>query len=295
MMKPRSDRVFFFVNHALLILLGLLFAYPLYFVLIASVSNPSAVGTGKVILWPKGVSLEAYRIVMTDYRIFTGYRNSILYTAAGTALNVFLTIMCGYALSRKDFFLRKFFTGFLLFTMFFSGGLVPTFLLVKGLGLYNKPIVMILLGAASVWNILIARTWYATSLPGELREAALVDGCGTARFFFRIAVPLSGSLIAVLALFYAVGHWNSYFQAMIYLSKYEYYPLQIVLRDILLSNQLSSAMTDAINFEQEGDLERYKELIKYAVVVVSSLPMLMVYPFVQKYFIQGVMVGSLKG
>ena len=295
MKHSKADQLFYCFDILLLLLLGIVFFYPLYFILISSISNPSAVATGNVTIVPKGVSFEAYRIVFNDPRIFTGYRNSIFYTLFGTALNVTLTVLCGYALSRKDFFLRRFMISFLLFTMFFSGGLIPTFLLVKSLNLYNRPILMIILGAASVWNIMIARTWYATSLPEELKDAALVDGCSTGSFFVRIALPLSGSLIAVLALFYAVEHWNSYFQAMIYLSKYDYFPLQIILRDILLSNQFSAAMTDSIDYEVSGELMRYKELIKYAVVVVASIPMLIAYPFVQKYFVTGVMMGSLKG
>lgn len=295
MKHSKADKLFYCFNTCLLLLLGVIFFYPLYFVLIASVSDPSAVAIGSVTILPKGVSLEAYRIVFNDPRIFTGYRNSIFYTILGTALNVLVTVLCGYALSRKDFFLRGFMISFLLFTMFFSGGLIPTFLLVKNLNLYNRPVLMIILGAASVWNIMIARTWYATSLPEELKEAAWVDGCNTATFFAKIAFPLSGALMAVLALFYAVEHWNSYFQAMIYLSSYEFFPLQIILRDILLSNQFSAAMTDSINYEVAGELIRYKELIKYAVVVVASVPMLIAYPFVQKYFVTGVMMGSLKG
>lgn len=290
-----GDRFFQCVNGLCLVLLGLLFLYPLYFVLIASVSSPDSVNAGQVVLAPKGFSLEAYRIILKDSRIFTGYRNSILYTVSGTALNVFLTMLCGYALSRRDFILRRFMSMYLLVTMFLSGGLVPTFLLVRSLGLYNRPIVMVLLGAASVWNIMIARTWFSTSISEDLREAASIDGCGTARYFFGIVLPLSHALTAVLALFYAVGHWNSYFNAMIYLSKYDYYPLQIILRDILISNELSSNMVNVIDFEREGDLGRYKELIKYAIVIVSSLPMLVLYPFVQRHFVQGVMVGSLKG
>ncbi|MDL2231990.1 carbohydrate ABC transporter permease [Ruminococcaceae bacterium OttesenSCG-928-L11] len=294
--KPtRGDRVYDVINTVLLVVLGLLVLYPLYFVLIASISNPDAVNSGKIIFYPMGVTFEGYQKLFEDSRIWIGYRNTILYTVVGTTLNVSITLLAAYPLSRTDLDGRKYITFFFLFTMFFNGGLIPTFLVVQSLGLYNTPWVLVLLGAVSVYNMLIARSFFENSIPQDLHEAAAIDGCGNIGFFFRIVLPLSKALIGVMVIYYGVTHWNQYFNALIYVSKREYQPLQMVLREILIQNSATQMAFDESMMEELLRRERYAELIKYGVIVVASLPILCVYPFVQKYFEKGVMIGAVKG
>ncbi len=289
-----SDKIFDVFNVVYILLAGFVVAYPLYFIVIASISEPNAVNAGSVALWPVGISFDSYKAVFRDANFWVGFRNSVLYTVSGTVVNVSLTLMAAYALSRKDLVGRGVIMGFLVFTMYFSGGLIPTYLIVQRVGLYNNPLVVIILGAVGVYNVIIARSFFQSNLPDELLEAAFIDGCGNAGFFVRIALPLSGAIVAVLTLFYGVGHWNSYFNAMIYLSKYEYYPLQIILRDILVLGQASQAMmnTDYESYQQQL---RFAEQIKYGVIIISSLPVLAIYPFIQRHFVKGVMIGSVKG
>lgn len=295
--ETKRDKVFNFINYVLLTVIFLVCLYPLWFIILASVSNPDLVNSGKVWFWPQEVSFEGYTSLFKDDSVLRGYANTLLYTAGGTFINLAVTLPAAYALSRKDFVGRKFFTMMFLFTMFFSGGLIPTFMTVRSVGLYNNPWVMVILGATSMTNIIISRTFFETNIPGELREAAEIDGCTNTRFFFRIVLPLSTAIIAVMALFFAVTHWNGYFTAMIYVRDQQWKPLQIIMRDILMSSQFNAEM-----LQQGGDTaglaaqeQRIAEQIKYALIVVSSVPVMCIYPFVQKHFVKGVTVGAVKG
>ncbi len=288
----RADQVFDAVNYVILTLCLLLVAYPLYFIVIASVSDPTAVYAGRVVLWPASFTLEGYRRILDYASFFTGYRNTILYTLVGTAVNVAVTIPGAYALSRKDLVGRNIMMMGITFTMIFSGGLIPTYLLVIQLNLYNTMWALILPAAVSSWNFIVARTFFQQTIPDELLEAATLDGAGNTQFFLRIVLPLSKSIIAVMVLFYAVNHWNSYFNALIYLKSAEKYPLQLVLRNILFENSLGDMVEDASTLALQ---QRLGDLIKYGIIIASSLPLLILYPFLQRYFIQGVMIGAVKG
>lgn len=293
--STRSDRIFDVCNYIFLSIVGILVLYPLYFVLIASISDPNAVNNGQVVLYPVGFSLEGYQKLFEDSRIWVGYRNTVFYTVLGTALNLLLTLITAYPLSRKDLAGKKVFTFYFLFTMFFNGGLIPTYLQVSDLGLYNTPLVLIVLGAISIYNMVIAKSFFENTISDDLREAAEIDGCGSFRFFLSIALPLSKALIGVLVVYYAIGHWNEYFNALIYVSNKELQPLQMVLREILIQNSTIEMVMDESMMEELLRRERYANLIKYGIIVVASVPMLCVYPFVQKYFAKGVMLGSTKG
>lgn len=295
--ETKRDRVFNFINVTVLSIVFLLCLYPLWFIIIASISNPDLLNAGKVWLIPREISFDGYKALFADDSVMRGYFNTILYTVGGTCVNLAVTLPAAYALSRPDFVGRQFFTKMFLFTMFFSGGLIPTFLTVKSLGLYNNPLVMVILGATSMTNIIISRTFFQTNIPNELREAAEIDGCSNTRFFFRIVLPLSTAIIAVMALFFAVNHWNGYFTAMIYIRDEEWKPLQIIMRDILMESEFNAQM-----LQQGGDTAgmlqqelRTAEQIKYALIVVSSIPVMLIYPFVQKHFVKGVTVGAVKG
>ncbi|MDD9271912.1 carbohydrate ABC transporter permease [Paenibacillus sp. GCM10023248] len=291
--RTAADKWFDACMYVILSLLLLAVLYPLYFVVIASISNPDLVNVGDVALFPKGITLEGYRRIFGDASIWLGYRNSLIYTVLGTCLNVILTLTAGYALSRSDLAGRGIFMLVIVFTMFFSGGLIPSYLLIKSLGMLNTIWVMILPNAVSAYNIIIARTFFQSTMPAELLEAAKVDGCSNTRFFLQIVIPVSLPIVAVMVLFSAVGHWNSYFQALIYLKEDSLQPLQIILRKILISNEASENMVDGL--VNQADVVRMAETMKYGVIIVSSLPVLVLYPFLQKYFIKGVMIGSLKG
>ena len=288
----RADRTFDTINYIILTIILLLVAYPLYFIVIASVSDPVAVYAGKVRLWPVQFTLEGYRRILEYDAFFTGYRNTILYTFIGTAVNVLVTIPGAYALSRKDLAGRNTLMMMVTFTMIFNGGLIPTYLLVLQLNLYDSMWALILPAAVSAWNLIVARTFFQQTIPDELLEAALLDGCSNAQFFVRIVLPLSKSILAVMVLFYAVNHWNSYFNALIYLKSPEKYPLQLVLRNILFENSMGDMVEDASTLAAQ---QRMGDLIKYGVIMASSLPLLILYPFLQRYFIQGVMIGAVKG
>ena len=293
--KTKGDRVFDVVNFIILLLICLIVAYPLYFVIIASISDPNVVNKGGVIFWPKGATLLGYQKLFQDQTIWRGYANTFFYTLCGTVLDVVVTTCAAYALSRKDLVGRKGLMRYFIFTMYFSGVLIPLFIQINKMGLYNTRWVLILLGTVSVYNLIIARTFFETSIPDELLEAAKLDGCSDLRFFGSIVVPLSSAVIAVLAVYYGVGHWNQYFNALIYVSKQEYYPLQIVLREILIqARQTEVAVTEG-QIAEMIERNKYAELIKYGVIVVSSLPVMMMYPFAQKFFVKGVMLGAVKG
>lgn len=281
--------------YALGALVTVIAAYPLIFVLSASFSEPSSVITGKVVLWPVNFTVEGYKTILKYDGIWTGYRNTIFYTLIGTTINIALTLPAAYTLSRRDFIARGIFTVYFAFTMFFNGGLIPTYMVVKNLGLVNRPVVMVLMGAVSVWNMMIARTFFQGSIPHALEEAAYLDGCSTTRLFLQIVLPLSTPIIAVLVLFYAVGHWNNYFNALIYLSKAEHYPLQLYLRNVLILEDVSALMGDTEAVQEWLQRLERKEAMKFGVVIVSSVPVLVLYPFLQKYFVKGMTIGAIKG
>ncbi len=288
-----GDAVFLGVNYAVLAIAFLVVAYPILYIVSASLSDHEAVLAGRVWLWPVQPTLKAYAAVFQSPKIPRAFLNSIIYTVFGTAVNLVMTVMGAYPLSRKDFVGRNVITAFFVFTMLFSGGLIPTYLLVSRLGLVDSRLAMIIPPAMSVWYVIIARTFFQANLPAELHESAVLDGCGDVRFILRIALPLSGPLLAVLVLYYAVGHWNSYFNALIYLKSSALFPLQIVLRNILILNESDAMMTMDVKtmLVRRG----LAELLKYAIIVVASAPMMLLYPFVQKYFIRGIMIGAIKG
>ena len=292
--EPRGDRIFGAVVFVIVTLLMLIVLYPLVYVLSCSVSSPTAVGAGEVVLLPKGFTLMGYKRVFQEPDILLGYKNTLFYTIIGTAINLFVTVPAGYMLSKKEVPGRNLFMFLFMFTMYFSGGMIPSFLLVKSLHLYDTRAVLVILGAFSTYNCIICRTFFA-ALPQELEEAAAIDGCSTVRTFVQIVLPLSQALLGVMVLYFAVGHWNSYFNAMIYVNNEKYKPLQLILRRILILEQASSNMMEGGGDEYAAEQFKLKELIKYSVIVVSSLPVLVLYPFLQKYFAQGVMIGSIKG
>lgn len=291
--KLSGEKIFEIVNIFVLSLLLVIVLYPLYFIVIASFSDPSAVNTGNVWLFPKGASLEGYRRIFADNQIWSGYGNTVFYTVTGTLLNVVITMMIAYPLSRKTFRFRGIIMVYLLITMYFNGGLIPTFLTVQGLGLENTRAVMILMGAVNVFNVIIARSFIENNIPDELFEAATIDGCSHFKFFCSFVLPLSKAGLAVLTLYYGISHWNEYMNALLYLRDSKLYSLQLILRSILIENQMQESMVA----DMSSMLERAQaaELIKYGIVVVSSLPVLMIYPFLQKYFTKGTMIGSVKG
>lgn len=290
--RSRADKAFDVIDYILMGLAFLVVAYPLYFVIIASISDPIAIYEGKVILFPVGVTFEGYERIFSYASLFTGYKNTLIYTSVGTAINVALTITAAYALSRKELVGRNAVMMGVMITMIFSGGQIPNYLLVRNLGIYNTMWALILPGAVSSYNLIVARTFFQQNIPDELREAAELDGCTDAGFFFRVVLPLSGSIIAVMVLFYAVGHWNSYYNALIYMSSQSKYPLQLVLRNILIVNTMDDMVNDVAT---QAAQQRMGDLIKYGMIIVSSLPLMILYPFLQKYFVQGVMIGAIKG
>lgn len=290
----KGDRVFDVINIVFLTITTLAVLYPLYFIIIASISNPDRINAGEMWLFPKEITFEGYQRIFQDSRIWVSYVNTIQYTVIGTFVNVGLTLIGAYALSRKDLYGRNVIMLFLLFTMFFSGGLIPTYLLVNDLGMNNTMWALIIPKAVALFNLIVTRTFFQSTLPNELLEAAKMDGCSDFRFFYSIALPLSKPIIAVMALYYGVTHWNSYFDALIYLNNEDYYPLQLILRNILIQSQISSQMLGG-DIEGLAAQQRIAELIKYGMIMVASLPLLIVYPFIQKYFVQGAMIGSVKG
>ena len=295
--NSRTDRVFDILVYVLLIVAGLIVLYPLYFMVIASFSDPVYTNSGQVILWPKGVSLDGYRQVFKDSRLLMGYRNSILYSTGYMVLSVALTMLAAYPLANKKLVGRRVFNVLFVIPMYFSGGLVPTYIVVRNIGLINNPVVVCILGALSMFNIIIARTYLETNIPAGLEESAQIDGANQAQTFFKIILPLSKPILAVLALYAFVGQWNSYFNALMYLNNGQYYPLQLVLRTILLTAQ-SMQTSQAISIENINEMaqqQKLADMIKYGVIVVSTAPLLIVFPFFQKYFAQGIMVGSIKG
>ncbi|ACQ78326.1 binding-protein-dependent transport systems inner membrane component [Beutenbergia cavernae DSM 12333] len=297
-LRPRTGGDLAFMIGLGLVCVVILFAtlYPIYFVAIASVSDPTLVSTGRVSFWPRGINWFGYEQIFADARIWTGYRNTLLYTVVGTALNLVVTLPAAYALSRREFAPRRFLMLFFAFTMFFSGGLIPTYLLYRDLNLLDNWLVFVLPSAVNVYNLIIARAFFEHSLPEELFEAATLDGSTYFQFFFRMAVPLSMAIISVIGLYYLVQHWNDFFTGLVFVRDYSKQPLQIVLRDILISNQAFSGGAGGSGGSGGGSYaQQYADQIKYGVIIVSTLPVILLYPFLQRYFEKGVMIGSVKG
>ncbi len=289
--ESRMDRVFSRFNFIFSFLFLIIVLYPLIYIVSCSFSDPTLVGNGEVWLWPKGFNVEGYRRVFQDKNIMTGYANTIFYTIVGTALNLAVTLPCGYALSKPALPGYKLIMLYMMIPMYFGGGLVPTYLLVKDLHLLDTRLILVILGVMSVYNMIICRTFFK-GIPGELEEAAVIDGCSQGRVFLQIVLPLSQALIGVMVLYYAIGHWNSYFDAMIYVRDNAKKPLQLFLRQLLI---VESASQDMMEGDSLYEAEKLKHLLKYSVIIVSSLPMMILYPFLQKYFNKGVLLGSIKG
>jgi putative aldouronate transport system permease protein len=291
-----EDTVFDAVNFAVLTIIFILVAYPLYFIIISSVSDPFEVAGGRVLFYPKGFTLDGYKEVLKNEGVMRGFFNSVYYTVLGVTINLVVTLPTAYALSRNDFYGRKTISIFYIVTMFVSGGLVPTYLVVRQVGFLNTVWALVIPGALSVYNMMVARTFFRSNIPGELLDAARIDGCTNTSFFFRIVLPLSGAIIAILVLWYGVGHWNSYFSALLYISKRERQPLQLELRMVLLQNTQAPNMPLTEEFIAERRrLEALREMMKYSLIIIASVPVMVLYPFIQKHFVKGVTVGSLKG
>ncbi|KWX80196.1 carbohydrate ABC transporter permease [Paenibacillus jilunlii] len=286
-----GDRIFLAVVYTVLILVVIVVLYPLIFIISSSISSPAAVTSGRVWLWPVDISFKGFKVLFSTHEIISGYANSIFYTAAGTLISVTLTIMIAYPLSRRAFFGRNALMMIITFTMIFSGGLIPTYMVVRELHLIDTRWALLIPNAIWVWQVIIARSFFQSSIPEELLEASEIDGCSDMRFIRSVVLPLSKPIIAVLVLMYAVGQWNSYFDALIYLKSADLFPLQLVLRSIIIQNNSAGAMDAMAMVERQ----QMAELLKYALIVVATLPVLVIYPFVQRYFVQGMLVGSVKG
>lgn len=288
-----KDRMFTAFCIGIALILTLIVLYPVVYVISASFSSPAALLQGDVWLWPVDFTLKGYKAVFDYKKVWIGYGNTIFYTVVGTLLNVSMTMLCAYPLSRKNLPGRGIIMGLFTFTMLFSGGLIPNYIWLKNLNMLDTRWAMLLPSAMSVYNMIVARTFIQNNIPEELYDAAKIDGSDDISFFFRIVLPLTKAVMAVLALWYAVSHWNSYFNAFIYLKDYTLYPLQIFLKDVLVSNSFSTA--EMLNPESHVDLLNLKLLLKFSLIVVSAAPLCALYPFVQKYFVKGVTIGSVKG
>ncbi|MBM6994752.1 carbohydrate ABC transporter permease [Paenibacillus sp. DXFW5] len=289
--ESAGDRIFIGVIYVILTLLVIVVLYPLIYIVSSSISSPAAVTSGQVWLWPVELSFKGFEELFRRGEVMTGYLNSIFYTTVGTLISVTLTIMIAYPLSRRAFFGRNALMMVITFTMIFSGGLIPTYMVVKGLDLIDTRWALLIPNAIWVWQVIIARSFFQSSIPEELLEASEIDGCSDLRFIWSVVLPLSKPIIAVLVLMYAVGQWNAYFDALIYLKTADLFPLQLILRSIIIQNNSGSNM-DAMAIVEKQQLA---ELLKYSLIVVATLPVLVIYPFVQRYFVQGMLVGSVKG
>lgn len=288
-----NDKLFYFFTTLILTLFFLLVLYPCIYVISASFSTGTAVQSGKAILFPVDFSLEGYRTVFHTPTVWLGFKNSLFYTLVGTLINITMTLTAAYCLSRHDLYGRNFIMLLFTFTMFFNGGMIPHYILVQKLGFLNTVWALLIPGAIGVYNLIVCKTFIQNTIPTDLLEAAQIDGCSDFMYFIRIVLPLSKAIIAVLVLFYGVRHWNSYFSAMIYLNDKNLYPLTLFLREILMADQIDpSTVSDP---EMQAKLAQSAGVIKYALIVVSMVPVLLIYPFIQKYFVKGVMIGSVKG
>lgn len=292
--QTAADKTFDVINHIALTMLLAVVLYPLYFIVIASCSDPNEVAAGHISFYIKGFNLKGYREIFKYSKIWTGYANSIVYMSIGTMVNLCATIPAAFALSRKELTGAKLLMLLFTFTMFFSGGLIPSFLLIQSLGMYNTLWALVLPGAVSVYNLIVARTFFQVSIPNELYEAAVVEGSDYFTYFFKIVLPISKPIIAVMLLIHAVGHWNAYFSALVYISDSAKMPLQVVLREVLIQSRNVSTIS-SMNMARAEEQRQLAEMIKYGVIIVSSLPVLIMYPFVQKHFIKGMLIGAVKG
>lgn len=290
--ESRGDKIFLFFVYLALGLIFIAVAYPLIYIVASSLSSPLAVSSGRVWLWPVEFSTRGYTVALSNPQILTGYKNSLIYAVFGTIISVTLTVLLAYPLSRKSFFGRNIIMYMLVFTMLFSGGLIPTYLIVRRLGLLDTRWAILLPQAISVWQVIIARTFFQHSIPDALVDASEIDGCSDLQFLWRVVLPLSKPIIAVLVLMYAVYQWNAYFDALLYLRSQELFPLQIVLRNIVILQTTAAGTVDPALAAERREMA---ELLKYSLIVISSLPVLLIYPFVQRYFTQGMLIGSVKG
>lgn len=295
--RSMGDKVYDAILFILLTIVLLIVAYPLYFIIISSFSDPIRVARGEVLFFPIGFTLDGYKAVFAEDSVMRGYANSLLYTVVGVSINLLLTMATGYALSRKHFFARKPITAFYILTMFLSGGMIPTYLIVRSTGLLDTIWALVLPEAITVYNLIVCRTFFATNISEELRDAALLDGCGNTRFFLYIVLPVSGAITAIMVLYYGVGHWNGYQSALLYITDRRKWPLQMELRNILLLNSMrqTNMVMSAEELKEKERLEALVEMMKYSLIIVSTLPMMVLYPFIQRYFVKGVMIGSVKG
>lgn len=289
--ESAGDRLFLFIIYTVLSLVLLAVIYPLIYILSSSISSPAAVTSGKVWLWPVDISFRGFEVLFDTPQIMMGYGNSLFYTTAGTLISVALTVMIAYPMSRKSFFGRGVIMMLITFTMLFSGGLIPTYMVVREFGMIDSRWALLIPNAIWVWQVIIARSFFQSSIPDELTEAAEIDGCSDLRFMRSVVIPLSKPILAVLFLMYGVGQWNAYFDALIYLKSANLFPLQLVLRSIIIMNN-TTGVTDAM---KQVERQQLAELLKYSLIVVATLPVLIIYPFVQRYFVQGMLVGSVKG
>ena len=297
--KKRKISTFDLINSLLVILITFVVAYPLYFCIVASFSDPTEVARGNTLFWIKGFTLEAYRLIMEEEQLWTGYRNTIFYTLFGTLYNLVLTIPAAYVMSKKALPFRGILSWYFFLTMYISGGMIPTYILIKNIHLLNNPLVLVIGAGVSCYNLIVTRQYFSASITEELYDAAGIDGAGEGRCFLSIALPLAKPIVAVMALYYGVGRWNSYYSALVYIYKKEFYPLQLVLRNILINGQMSlAAIEDNMSMEEMEYLiyrAHIAQGMKYAIVIVASIPLLIIYPFLQKYFAKGIMIGAVKG
>lgn len=291
--RSKGDKILDSFIIAVLVILGIISLYPIYYVIIASVSNPHYISTGQVVFAPRGLNVMAYEKLLNNREIWVGYRNSIFYTVFGTAINLAVTLPCAYALSRKSLPGRRFFSLMFIFTMYFSGGMVPSYILLNTLHMLNTPWALLLPGAVSVFDLIVARSFFESSIPEAVFESARIDGSSITRFFFQIALPLSPAMIAVLALLYALIHWNSYFNAMIYIQNPKIQTLQVIIKNI--TAKLDPTLIETMTSDEIARQVQEQQLLKFAVVVVSFVPLFLAYPFIQRFFIRGVMIGAVKG
>lgn len=289
-----TDKMFTIINALIISILFVSVLYPIVYIISASFSDSQAVVSGEVWLWPVRPTLDGYAAVFDYSQVWVGFKNSLIYTVTGTAVNIFMTVLAAYPLSRKDLFGKNVFMMLFMFTTMFTGGLIPNYLLVKNVGMLDSIWAIIIPGALTVWNVIIARTYFQMSIPDELLEAAQLDGCNDYQFVWKIVIRLSGPILAVITLYYAAANWNQYFNAMIYLKSQDLYPLQLVLKDILVKNDVDVSMLSG-DPADAAKREALKTLLKYSLIVISTVPLMLFYPFVQKYLVKGVMVGSLKG
>ncbi len=288
-----QDKALYAISTAVMVLFTIIVLYPIIYVLSSSFSSGLAISTGRVVLFPVDFSFDGYRAVFDHKNIVSGYRNTIFYTAVGTLISVAMTMIAAYPMSRKDMQWKRFYMILFTVTMFFSGGLIPNYILVTQLRMINTMWALVIPGCLSVYNMIMVRTFIMSNIPNELLESAQIDGCSDIRYFFMFILPLSKAVIAVISLFYAVGHWNQYFSAMMYLNDPAKFPLSMILREILVRNMISG--NDFASIDMSVDKVYLSEILKYALIVVSSLPIIALYPFIQRFFIKGIMIGSIKG